>query len=150
MVEAGFVIVRDSLTEVVKMFKEDLLEIEFLTQQVGAGKTIYMDIPGIGIRGQSLRDVNILAKYPLHITANNFDINVPEPAVFTLQKLIINTHRVPITKREKDIEAVRNILPHIKNSERDLAVFVKIINACTIKERKIIESVCDLYSLNLP
>ena len=50
MVEAGFTIDRDSLTEVVKMFKEDLLEIEFITRQVGASGKGYLDIPGIGIR----------------------------------------------------------------------------------------------------
>ena len=71
MVEAGFTIARDTLTEVVKLYKEDLLEIEFITRQVGASGKGYLDIPGIGIRGQSLRDVNILAQYPLLISARN-------------------------------------------------------------------------------
>lgn len=150
MVEAGFTIARDTLTEVVKMFKEDLLEIEFITRQVGASGKGYLDIPGIGIRGQSLRDVNILAQYPLLLSARNFDITVPEPAVYTLQKMIINSHRIPASKREKDIESIRNILPHIKQSERDMKILKKILNECTKKEINAINTVCDKYSIELP
>ena len=150
MKEAGFTVTRDTLTEVVKMFKEDLLEIEFLTRQVGAGKNLFTDIHGIGIRGQSIRDVNILSDYPLLISANGYNINVPEPSVYILQKIIINPHRMPPNKRAKDIEAIRNILPHIQQSERDLKVFEQIMNNCTPKEYRIIASVCKEHTLELP
>lgn len=149
MAEAGFLIVRDRLTEVVKMFKEDLLEIEFLTRQVGSGFDSYMDIPGIGIRGQSLRDINILSDFPMKIGVRNYNINVPEPAVYVIQKIFINPHRIPASKREKDIESVRNILPYIFESSRDLAVLENILNSCTKKEMKSIRKVCAENALEL-
>ncbi len=65
MVEAGFTIARDTLTEVVKMFKEDLLEIEFITRQVGASGKGYLDIPGIA---QSL-DILIQPSADFHCNA---------------------------------------------------------------------------------
>ncbi len=98
MIAAGYVVDRDTHTEVVKMFKEDLLEIEFITRQVGSGRELYLNIPGIGVRGQSLRDVNILARYPLLLSAGNCNINVPEPSVYALQKVIINQYRIPVSK----------------------------------------------------
>lgn len=150
MINAGFTVLRDIQTEVVKMFKEDLLEVEFLTRQIGSGNNSYMDIPGIGIRSQSLRDVNILAQYLLLISANTFNINVPEPSVYILQKIIINPHRVPASKREKDIEAVRNILPHIEQSERDLHVLKNVMSKCTTKELNVIQNICQKYSIVLP
>lgn len=150
MVEAGFTIARDTLTEVVKIFKEDMLEIEFITRQVGAGSKGYLDIPGIGIRGQSFRDVNILAQYPLLLSCNNYNINVPEPAVYTLQKMIINSHRIPASKRDKDIESVRNILPQIKQSDRDIKILNKVMSECTKKETNAIRFVCSKYSIELP
>lgn len=150
MIDAGFTIARDTQTEVVKMFKEDLLEVEFITRQIGSGENLYIDIPGIGIRSQALRDVNILAQYPLLISINNFYINVPEPAVYVLQKIIINPHRVPASKRAKDIESVRNILPHLEQSKRDLQLLANVISKCTTKERKVIQNICQNYSIILP
>jgi len=142
MKEAGYAVERDYYTQVVKMFKEDLLEIEFLTQAVAAGREAYLDIPAIGIRGQSLRDVNLLARFPLLVEVKKLSITVPEPAVYALQKIIINPHRVPSSKREKDIDSVRIILPHIYKSDRDLKVLKEILHDCTKKERKIISQVC--------
>lgn len=72
--------------------------------------------------------MNILAQYPLLLSTKNINITVPEPAVYTLQKMIINSHRIPASKMEKDIESVRNILPHIKQSERDMKILKKIMN----------------------
>jgi hypothetical protein len=149
MKDAGYVVERDYYTQVVKMFKEDLLEIEFLTQAVAAGKESYLDIPAIGIRGQSLRDVNLLARFPLLIEVKKFNIIVPEPAVYALQKIIINPHRKPSSKREKDIDSVRIILPHIYKSARDLKIFKEILHDCTKKERKTITQVCNENKIDI-
>lgn len=148
MTKAGFVIIRDRLTEVVKMLKEDLLEVEFLTRQVGAGQNMYMDIPGIGIRGQSLRDVNILSEYPIELMVRGYDIIVPEPAIYMLQKIMINPHRMPISKREKDIESVRNILPFILASQRDAFVLHEAIKRLSKKNIQSIKKVCDTNFIN--
>lgn len=94
--------------------------------------------------------MNILAQYPLLLSTKYFNITVPEPAVYTLQKMIINSHRIPASKMEKDIESVRNILPHIKQSERDMKILKKIMNECTRKEINAINIVCDEYSIELP
>jgi len=150
MKEAGFAVDRDTLTDVVRMFKEDLLEIEFLTRQTGAGRETAMDIPAIGIRGQSLRDVNLLAQHPLPISAEGFCILVPEPSIYVLQKILIQPHRVPASKRPKDIESVRNILPYVLRSERDAERLERALKECTKKELRIIREVCKTHFIPLP
>lgn len=150
MTEAGFKVVRDSITEAVKIFKEDLLEIEFLTRQIGSGREIVLDIPGIGMRGQSLRDVNMLSQYLMQLNIQKFLINVPEPAAFAIQKILIYPHRIPKSKKEKDIESVRNLLPHIIGSEQDLNTLKSILKQCNKKELSAIQSVCSEFSLDTP
>lgn len=150
MRKAGYVVRRDYMTQVVKLFKEDLLEIEFLTQAKSSGKKMYIDIPGIGIRGQSLRDVNILTRYPLLLDAKGYQINVPEPAVYALQKILINFHRRPASKSAKDMQSVKEILPHIIESERDRRILLDAINNLTIKEKKVFNEVCKKNELTLP
>jgi hypothetical protein len=150
MSEAGFVVVRDSLTEVVKMFKEDILEVEFLTRRLGAGRETALDIPGIGIRGQALRDVNLLAEHPMTTRLRNFEIIVPEPAVYALHKILIQPHRIPVSKREKDMESVRNLLPHVQENPRQREVWGQAVDTLSKRDKVILQEICEVNRLILP
>ena len=150
MKDAGYIVVRDSITAVVKMFKEDLLEVEFLTRQLGAGRETALDIPGIGIRGEALRDVNLLVEHPMTMYMKNHQIIVPEPAVYALHKILIQPHRIPVSKREKDIESVRNLLPHIQKDAMQSQVWSRAVNLLSKREKGILKAVSEVNRLILP
>ena len=132
----GFVYKEDTLTGVGKFFKENLLEIEFLTRSIGRG-TGTVKIPSLGITAESLRTVNMLSDYPLELDCKDYIVTVPEPAAYVLQKLYTNHTRTEI-KKEKDIRAVRELLKHIKSSPNDNARLEIIFNNLHKNHQKII------------
>ena len=134
--EKGFTYREDTLSGVGKFIKGDLLELEFITRVLGKGQRIYK-IPSIGIEAEGLRIVNMLADYPLELECRDYIIIVPEPEAYVLQKLLTNPVRVPPGKKEKDIQAVRELLKHI-NVKRLRQIFDKLPE----KNQKAINSVC--------
>ena len=135
--EKGFVYAEDRLSRVGKFIKEDLLELEFITRVIGKGQHTYK-IPSIGIEAEGLRIVGMLDDYPLELECKNFIITVPEPEAYILQKLLTNPNRVPPNKKEKDIQAVRELLKHISR-HRICQIFDKL----PVKNQKIITAVCE-------
>lgn len=113
----GFIYKEDTLTGVGKFFKDNLLEIEFLTRSIGKGNAT-TKIPSIGITAESLRSINMLSDYPLELECKDYIVTVPEPAAYVLQKLYTNPTR-KTEKQEKDVRAVRELLKHIKSIESD-------------------------------
>jgi len=126
--EKGFVYREDYLTGVGKFSKENFLEIEFITRVLGKGERAYEKIPSIGVKAEGLRAVNILADYPLTFKCRGYDIVVPEPEAYVMQKLIINTTRNPEDKKEKDIQAIRQLLKHI-NKNRVHEIYSRLTKA---------------------
>ena len=64
------------------------------------------------------------------------------PSAYVLQKLLTNPTRTPAFKKEKDIESIRELLIHIKQSNHDTKRVLEIFNSLTVKEQTIIKSVC--------
>ncbi|MDR2533116.1 MAG: nucleotidyltransferase domain-containing protein [Oscillospiraceae bacterium] len=141
--EKGFIYAEDRLSGVGKFIKEDLLELEFITRVIGKEKRTYK-IPSIGIEAEALRVVNMLADYPLELECRDYILIVPEPGAYILQKLLTNPVRVPPSKKEKDIQAVRELLKHI-NIKRLHEIFDKL----TDKNKKTIMSVCEKNYIDL-
>lgn len=141
--EKGFSYTESPISGIGKFFKEDLLEIEFLTRVLGKGQMTYK-IPSINITIGGLRIVNMLADYPLKLDCNNYKIIVPEPEAYILQKLLTNPTRLPETKKEKDIMAIRELLPSINKNRLH-----QIFNEMTKKNQKIVISVCEERYINL-
>ena len=112
MEEKGFVYIEDRLSGVGKFIKEDFLELEFVTCVLGEGQPVNK-IPSLNIKAEGLREVNMLAVYPLVVECNGFSITVPEPEAYILQKLFAYPTRKPEYKKEKDIQSVRELLRHI-------------------------------------
>ena len=143
MLEKGFIYREDILSGVGKFSKEDLLELEFITRVLGKGRHIY-EIPSLKIKAEGLRNANMLADYPLELDCENYIITVPEPAAYIVQKLLINQTRMPETKKDKDIQAIRELLRHVdKDRVR------QIISARPEKDRKIITETADRYFVEI-
>jgi len=130
----GFACTQNRNSGVAKFVKEDILDIEFLIRVLGKGDPQHQKIPSLGIVGIGLRDVNMLERYPLDIEVRDFTLIIPEPEIYVLHKTLISTKRLKPEKREKDLESVRGLLPHI-NKERMKAMFDKLEK----KQKKAIE-----------
>ena len=135
--EKGFTCETSRVTGVSKFVKEDFLTIEFLVRVLGEGNPQHQKIPSLGIVGVGLRDINILANYPLVLECGEYAITVPEPEAYILQKLLINNKRADKEKKEKDLQSVRRLLPHIDN-KRIRDIFDKLFK----KQQKAIDEVC--------
>lgn len=147
--EYGFLHDIDHDSEVSRFYKEDLLELEFLTRALGsAGQSIY-PIRALGIKSEGLRIINILADYACEIEANGYKITVPEPSVYVIQKILANPTRIPKSKREKDMFAVNEILEHIIQSDYHMTKLKEICSSLTKKQTKTIYGVIEQYPILL-
>jgi hypothetical protein len=142
--EKGFVYSENRLSGVGKFVKDDVLDIEFLIRVLGEGDPQHRKIPSIGVVGIGLRDVNMLASYPLVLDVRGYTIIVPEPEIYVLHKSLISSKRKKSEKREKDIQSVRNLIPHI-NRER----MNELLSKLPAKQRAVIKSVSEGYFLEI-
>ena len=86
----------------------------------------------------------MLAHYSLELDCNTYAIIVPEPEAYILQKLLTNPTRLPASKKEKDIMAVRELLTYINKDRTN-----KIFNELPQKSKKTIISVCKDHYIDL-
>lgn len=149
MEKLGYVRDIDRLTGVSRFYKEDVLEIEFLTRLLGDGKDNTYEIRYLGIKSEGLRDINIISDYTRTIEKNGYKINIPEPAVYVIQKLLINRKRKPEYKRGKDISSILEILYHIKINKNQYDKLKDIYGILTKKQKNEIETVCKENSISL-
>lgn len=147
--EHGFEYNEDPLTKVGRFIKENLLEVSFLSRTLGAQQDGPRKIEAIQIYSEGMRDVNILEKYPMHVTVKCYDIVVPEPAVFIIQKLLVYPKRKPEYKRKKDIVAINELLPFVMKSDIHSERLKNIYDGLTEKEKKRIGAVCDECGIKL-
>ena len=131
----GFMYMVDRLSGVGKFIKEDYLVLEFITLALGKGEPVNT-IPSLNIKAEGMREVNMLAQFPVDIECNGFVITVPEPEAYILQKLSAYPTRKPEYKKEKDIQAVRELLQHI-----DLDRLKQILSTITKKAQKNVSAV---------
>lgn len=137
----GFLYDVDMVSEVARFYKEDLLEVEFLTKVIGSGAQSSYLIRALGIKAEGLRIINILDDFATDVTKNGYTIIVPLPSAYVIQKLLANPTRVPANKKEKDIAAVVNLLEHIKASEKHRQDLERVLAALTSKQLKVLDDV---------
>ena len=145
----GFLYDVDRISEVAKFYKEDLLEIEFLTKVIGSGAQSSYLIRALGIKAEGLRVINLLDDFATEVTQNGYTVIVPLPSAYVVQKLLANPTRVPANKKEKDIASVINLLEHIKVSEKHRQDLHHIIGTLTAKQTKVLEEVTNHYEIRL-
>jgi len=149
MKQNGFLYDVDRISEIAKFYKEDLLEIEFLTKVIGSGAQSSYLIRALGIKAEGLRIINILDDFATEVMKNGYRVIVPLPSAYVVQKLLANPTRVPANKKEKDIAAVINLLEHIKASEKHRQDLHHVIDSLTVKQRKVLDEVTNQYHIQL-
>ena len=113
----------------------DIIDVEFLTRVLCVGEDIN-EIPSLKLKASGIREINMLASYPLDVKCNGYQLRVPEPEAYILQKLLINPKRKSEEKKEKDLQSILNLLNYV-NKDRLRDIFDKM----TKKEQKIISNV---------
>ena len=145
----GFLYDVDMVSEVARFYKEDLLEIEFLTKVIGSGTQSSYLIRALGIKAEGLRVINLLDDFATEVMRNGYTVIVPLPAAYVVQKILANPTRVPAIKKEKDLVAVNNLLEHIKLSEKHRKDLERVIAALTDKQRKVLDVVTSQNGIRL-
>lgn len=143
--EIGYVY--DEEDGISRFYKEDLLELEFLTRILGAGTEGKIEIKSLGIRSEGLRVINILGLFAKEVKVlspdkNEYTIIVPEPAAYVVQKILTNPTRKPPEKKQKDIAAVKELLYHIEKSPEHLMKLQEVYKSLSKKQLKILKQVC--------
>ncbi|WP_039924688.1 GSU2403 family nucleotidyltransferase fold protein, partial [Treponema sp. JC4] len=144
--EIGYVY--DEENGISRFYKEDLLELEFLTRVLGAGTEGCTEIKPLGIKSEGLRVLNILSNFPREVEikspeGDDYILTVPEPAVYVIQKILTNPVRNPPEKKVKDIVAVKELLYHIEKSPEHLNKLKEVYKTLTVKQLKVLKQVCD-------
>jgi hypothetical protein len=150
LVECGFIYHQDVVSGIGKFSKGEFIDLEFLTKVLGSGKEHIYEIPSVGIKAEGFRTLNLLADNSVAVDFHSFSINVPEPSAYVLHKLIINPDREPDYKKEKDINAVRELLTHIKKSDFDKERLCLLYEGLSTKNRRTVEKICKEHWLEIP
>lgn len=147
--------VYDEVDGVSRFYKEDLLELEFLTRVLGAETEGRMCIKPLGITSEGLRVINILSNFAREIEVVDPDgeiytIAIPEPAVFVIQKILTNPTRKPQEKKAKDIAAIKELLYHIEKSVEHRIKLNEVYKTLSVKQLKTLKQVCEENKIILP
>ena len=149
--EIGYIY--DEVDGISRFYKEDFLELEFLTRVLGAGTEGKIRIEPLGITSEGLRVINILSDFACTVEklsdGRTCTITVPEPAVYAVQKILTNPIRQPEEKKLKDISAVQELLYHIRKDEYHTAKLREVYNVLSKKQIKTLKSVCQQYDILL-
>ena len=136
----------DYLTGKTKYYSKDGFEIEFLTVPNRTLEHV-IKIPSIGIGAEALPKMKIAEWNYITIKYGGYDINVPSPASYCLQKLLINKERAE-AKKAKDIDAVRYVLSYIAVSAKYRNEFIESFNSAPKKWKKVIKETIETNKLD--
>jgi hypothetical protein len=142
----------DQMTGATKFLKTtdtlDVFEVEFLVGMRGKGREFIFPVKSLAIKGQSLRELNMLDEEPLAVKYGKWLLRVPNPVQYVLHKILINPSRITEEKQLKDIQAVRNLLDNMRTSEWRSRLR-KAYENLTKKQKKVIQEVAAAQSLYL-
>ena len=145
----------DSLTGKTKYFSKDGFEIEFLTVPNRTMNNV-IKIHSIGIGAEALPKMKVAEWNYITVKYNGYDVNVPSPTSYCLQKLLINKERTEV-KKAKDIDAVKYVLGYVFASVKYKEEFMESFNSAPKKWKKAIietieanglDSIIDLDTIN--
>lgn len=136
----------DCLTGKTKYFSKDGFEIEFLTVPNKSGDNV-IKIQSIGIGAEALPKMKVATWNFVTVKYFKYLVNIPSPASYCLQKLLINKERSE-EKRIKDIDAVKYILGFISASKKYKNEFLESYRAAPRKWKKAIRDTMIKYNLD--
>lgn len=141
MRERGYEYTEDFHTSKTKLISIDRdEEIEFLIPLDRKNDRIE-HIKDIGVNAEVLTHIDILKNNTMKVLYNDTELRIPTPEAYVLQKLIINDKRKE-EKQEKDVSAVKRLLPEIQNDDGHYKELIRLYDNCSKKEKASINKVC--------
>lgn len=147
--DEGFVYYEDILTRKSKFFGKSGYEIEFLANLTRL-QTPVVNIPFLRIYAESLPYLDIIQNNVMKVKIINpsLEFYIPTPGAYIIHKLVINEDRKE-GKKLKDIEAIKNLLPYVKNNHKNFTEMIDIFNKLSIKSQKKINNTCEINGIEL-
>jgi len=99
--DLGFVTAFRGTYGYIKLDHPDLI-VEFLVPAKGKGTDKPYSVPKLGINAEALRFLDFLSENTIKVKVEDFYLNLPHPANFALQKLIVSRRRSKEDKAIKD------------------------------------------------
>jgi hypothetical protein len=99
--DLGFVTSFRGARGYIKLDHPDLI-VEFLVPARGEGSDKPYSLPKLGINAEALRFLDFLSEHIIKVKIEDFYLNLPHPANFALQKLIVSPRRQKEDKAIKD------------------------------------------------
>jgi hypothetical protein len=140
---------RQSPEGLMKFDKDGLIDVEFLAREIGQGQIEPYKVNSLGVTAQGLRNMDILTENTMTAHVDGFDIIVPRPEAYVLHKLVINEDRKPDYKKEKDIEAVKNVLKAIIENPQGIDYIQYAYGHLTAKQQFRVQNTCQKYDIEL-
>ena len=126
----------DFLTGKTRFYSKKGFEIEFLTLPK-RNSTDVVKIKNANIGAEALPKMLPIKWNYITIKYHNLNINIPSPASYCLQKLLINKDRKE-AKQKRDIDSVKYVLGFVALSTKYKAEFLDLLNRAPKKWAKII------------
>ena len=89
------------------------LEIEFVTPEIGRGKSRPYRFESLNIGAQGLRYVRLAQQFSVGVLYRGKTVRVPEPAAFALLKYLASSKRRDPVKRSRDISTATQVAEFI-------------------------------------
>ena len=137
----------DCLTGKTKYYSKDGFEIEFLTLPDRTMSNV-IKIKSINIGVEALPKIKPIMWNYITVMFDGMPVNIPSPASFCLQKLLINRER-NADKKQKDIDAIKYVWSYIKLSPKYKAEFFESLSNAPKKWQKAIVSTINEYNLDI-
>lgn len=139
---------RRNLEGLMKFNKNGEIDIEFLVREIGRGQLDPYQVPSLGVTAQGLRNMEVLTDHAIPVPYEKYLINVPRPEAYVIHKMIINPERLPEYKREKDIEAIRNIIEKADSKEFKENLINIYLGLTKTQQKKVLKT-CQDYNLKI-
>ena len=102
------------------------LEVEFIIPELGRGSKKAYWIKELKVTAQPLRYLYLIQKFVLKVKYRKIELNVPEPAAFTLLKFLLTLKRKDKSKIDKDLYMAKGIA-YFLISISDQRILLKLV-----------------------
>jgi hypothetical protein len=128
LIQLGFDPNFQTMSGLVK-YEHPILDIEFLTPELGKGQVQAYEIKPFSINAVGLRFLELLQRDIIEVSHNDIMIKIPSPESFALHKFIICHRRKNDEKAKKDIVTAKAILDLCLNSKKHRKQLITIFSS---------------------
>jgi hypothetical protein len=131
-------------------FNHPLLKVEFLTDPGAKADEVVRHFRELGVTAQELHFMSLPLSYHYPLTYKHLTVNMPEPEVFALHKLIVCQLRFNKEKAEKDRLTAQGMFQFIQTDSKRVKRLHRILCELPKGWQKKIKSALENTGLELP